>query len=74
MNKQRKEKIRKCALEIEIIINKLSNLLDEEQDYYDNMPENLQCSVRGNESEEAIDVLNESIDDLNNIIERIDEI
>lgn len=54
MNKQRRK-------ELNDIINKLSDLKDdivalrdEEQDYYDNMPENLQGGERGEMAENAI--------------------
>ena len=35
------------------------NYLDEEEEYYDNMPENLQGSMRGTDAEEAIDTIEE---------------
>lgn len=43
-------------------INTLENLKDEEQDYYDNIPENLQYSQRAEDSESAIDNLDEALD------------
>ena len=46
-------------------INTLDNLKDEEQDYYDNIPENLQYSQRAEDSEAAIDNLDEALDLLN---------
>ena len=46
-------------------INILDNLKDEEQDYYDNIPENLQYSQRAEDSEAAIDNLDEALDLLN---------
>lgn len=46
-------------------INILDNLKDEEQDYYDNIPENLQYSQRAEDSEAAIDNLDEASDLLN---------
>lgn len=46
-------------------IDILDNLKDEEQDYYDNIPENLQYSQRAEDSEAAIDNLDEALDLLN---------
>ena len=43
----------------------MDNLKDEEQDYYDNIPENLQYSQRAEDSEAAIDNLDEALDLLN---------
>ena len=46
-------------------INTLDNIKDDEQDYYDNIPENLQYSQRAEDSEEAIEQLEEALDLLN---------
>lgn len=48
-------------------INTLDNIKDEEQDYYDNIPENLQYSQRAEDSEEAIENLEEALDLLNEV-------
>ena len=69
MNKQRKTKIRDVALRLRQANNDLQKILDDEQDYYDNIPENLQSSLRADTSEEAIDELTDAIDNLNEIIE-----
>ena len=74
MNKQRRESIRKIKQEIETCKENLQKILDEEQDYFDNMPENLQGSMRGSDSEDAIDTLENCIDDLENIINELMEI
>ena len=74
MNKQRRQKIRDVRKEIENCKENLQKILDEEQDYFDNMPENLQGSMRGSDSENAIDVLESCIEDLENIIEELTEI
>ena len=42
--------------------------------YFDNMPENLQGSIRGEESENAIDALNEAIENLDSVIDSLNEI
>ena len=75
MNKKRRQEIKKNIESLEAIKNNLENILADEEDYFDNMPENLQGSIRGEDSENAIDVLNdtidtisECIDDLNNIV------
>ena len=38
------------------------------------MPENLQSSLRGEESEEAIDILTDAVDDLSEIIDKLYDI
>lgn len=46
-------------------INTLDSIKDDEQSYYDNIPENLQYSQRAEDSEAAIENLEEALDLLN---------
>lgn len=74
MNKDRRIKIRNIIKEIEQVKEKLQDVLNEEESVFDNMPENLQCSMRGEESEESIDYMDEAVDALDNAIEQLEEI
>lgn len=74
MNKQRKKLINDNIRLLENIKSNLENILSDEEIYFDNMPENLQGSIRGEKSEEAIDLLSSSIDDLDTIISSLIEI
>lgn len=74
MNKQRRQKIRDVRKEIENCKENLQKILDEEQDYFDNMPENLQGSMRGSDSEDVIDTMESCIEDLENIIKELTDI
>ena len=74
MNKQRRQKIRDVRKEIENCKENLQKILDEEQDCFDNMPENLQGSMRGSDSEDAIDTMENCIEDLESIIKELTEI
>ena len=74
MNKQRRKSISEIIRNIESIKLSLENVLSDEQDYFDNMPENLQGSIRGEESEEAIDILEEAVDGLDDIINSLQDI
>lgn len=71
MNKQRRQKIKEIRKEIEDCKENLQKILDEEQYYFDNMPENLQGSVRGSDSEDAIDTMESCIEDLENTINEL---
>ena len=42
MNKQRRKEIQSFSVSLEMIHKKLNKILEDEQDYYDNIPENLQ--------------------------------
>ena len=74
MNKQRRKRIQEIKKKLIVIKDELNSVLDEEQMVFDNMPENLQCSIKGNESEDAIDILEECSEDLEKIIDRLIEI
>ena len=76
MNKARRKELSKLANDLNLIkdkdalyscINILENIKDDEQDYYDNIPENLQYSQRAEDSEAAIDNLEEALDLLNEL-------
>lgn len=68
MNKVRRKKIQRVIDMLEMgdgvahALAILEDVLYAEEDAYDNIPENLQGSWRAEESEEAIDALNDVID------------
>lgn len=74
MNKQRRKRIQEIKKKLIVIKDELNSVLDEEQMVFDNMPENLQCSIKGSESEDSIDILEECSEDLEKIIDRLIEI
>ena len=72
MNKQRRESIQKISDKLEEVKKQVDELLQglediksDEQDYLDNIPENLEGSERYTIAEEAIDRLDNAIDELN---------
>ncbi len=80
MNKNRRKElmewVRKAeewAAQGEGLKSELENICSDEQDYFDNMPENLQGGQRGMDAEEAIDAMNEAIDCMCNAIEAAEE-
>lgn len=80
MNKDRRKKLMEWAKKADAWITRgnelkseLENICSDEQDAFDNMPENLQGSSRGMDSEEAIEVMNEAIESMENAIELAEE-
>lgn len=71
MNKARRKEIQKIIKDIENLVH---STLSEEQEAFDNMPENLQGSWRGTESEDAQGSLESAIDALEEAIACLDEI
>lgn len=74
MNKNRRKEIKIVISGMEVIKNKLTSILNDESNYFDNMPENLQSSMRGCDSEEAIEYLEEACDLLDEIVEKLENI
>ena len=74
MNKARRKQIVDLVKEINILKSKLDKVLMEEDMVFNNMPENLQYSMRGEESEEAIEHMQEAVDSLENAIAELEEI
>lgn len=57
MNNDRRDRIRKLISQLEGINSELQDILSEEQDAFDNMPEGLQQGERGEKAQEAISSL-----------------
>lgn len=74
MNKQRRKQIYDVMEKLESIGSILQDILDEEQESFDNMPESLQSSDNGMISEEAQESLNASIEALEEAIGCLEEI
>lgn len=76
MNAQRRKDIAKAIALIEEAIAILDNVAEEEREAFDNLPESLQYSERGEQMEECADAiedvsreLTDQIDSLNDAIE-----
>lgn len=74
MNKERRTQIKKLTNELEDVKTKLKYILRKEEGILDNIPENLQGTDRYSESENAIDALDDVVDDLESAIESLNEI
>jgi hypothetical protein len=60
MNAERRKQITELARQVQ-------NVLDEEQGYFDNMPEGLQAGDKGDSAQSAIDSLQQAVDSLEEI-------
>ncbi len=83
MNKARRKRIASVIETLENITDydliettkdEIEDILWEEDDAYNNMPENLQYSIRGEESSDAIDNLQEAVDALEEAIDTLNEL
>lgn len=73
MNNIRRKQIKKIIVSLESSKGDIEDVLAEEEATFDNMPENLINSDRGDKISDAIDLLNESITNIESAIENLEE-
>lgn len=74
MNKVRRKRIIDLVSRMAMERDILEDILSEETDYHDNIPDNLQGSERAEESEDCIDLLENVLEQLNEVIDGLEEI
>ena len=74
MNKERKQKIKNIKQNLDILYDDLRWLKEEEEEYYGNIPENLQGTLRADESEEYIDQLEDAIANIEEALDTLGNI
>lgn len=68
MNNNRRKEINKAVALLQEALSILETARDEEREYYDNMPENLQSSERGCAAEQAASYLDDACSSLEEVI------
>lgn len=71
MNKIRRKNLQTIIDRLEDIKADLEEIIYEEEEYRDNIPENLQGSEKYERADEACDNLNDAADTLNEVIDSI---
>ena len=74
MNKERRERIRGIMSTIKVVTEEVEKIKDDEEFAYDNMPGTLQYSMRGEDSQEAIEALDNALDQLCEVIDSLEEV
>ncbi len=74
MNKHRRNKLSEAIGYLDNALQIISDVRDDEQDALDNIPENLQQSDRYSDMENAVDTMEEAIDDIGIISDKLQEI
>lgn len=74
MNNARRKQLQRIQDELRDIYERLDILCDEEQEAYDNMPESLQDTERGERSQNAIDTLESVRDQVLEAADELDEV
>ena len=74
MNKERRKRIEKAIETLNEVQNELEDIKAEEEDYFDNIPENMQSGEKAEISEAAIDSLEEAISAVEEAYNSLEEI
>jgi len=72
MNKQRREILQSILNRIEKVISDIESARDDEQEFYDNIPENLRDSHMGQAAEEAIASMDDALSSLDDAFTAIE--
>lgn len=73
MNEKRRKLLKKAVNELEKASSIVDAVSEEEQNCLDNIPDNLQESEMSYRMENAIDCLQDAIEDIENAIEKVKE-
>lgn len=71
MNKSRRKAIQDVVAKLETLRDEVESLLNEEQDYYDNMPESFQNGDKGSAASDAISYMESASGYIDNAIEEL---
>lgn len=73
MNNDRRARIQALIDKLEDIKEDIDSIKEEEQGYYDNMPESIQAGERGDKAQEAIDNLENALSSFDEISDYLEE-
>jgi len=74
MNNDRRKKIAQLVVDLENLRQGIESLRDEEQEYYDNMPEGLQAGSKGEAAESAVGALEYAMEDIESACSNLQDI
>lgn len=74
MNQKRRKRIATVSSKLQELLDELNLILEEEQEAYDNMPEQLQDTERGEAMYEAIETLEDVISEIEGQIDELDNL
>ena len=74
MNKIRRKTLEQISAKLDEARCMLEEVMTDEQDAFDNMHENLQCSERGEQMEEYIYNMEEGVSNLEELVSTLEEI
>lgn len=72
MNNERRGRLREIKTKLDDLYEQIESVKDDEEYAFDNMPENLQYSMRGEESQDAVDALDEALEKLEEVTDLLE--
>lgn len=73
MNAARRKQIAEIASQLETLKGDIENIKDDEQAYFDNMPESLQGGEKGTAAESAVEALDEAVNDIDSVLSSLEK-
>lgn len=73
MNNSRRKELSSLHEQLDFIKAEVERIRDEEQEYFDNMPESFQYGEKGEKAEAAIENLDNALSSLEEVLDAIDE-
>jgi len=73
VNDKRRKELNNIYLELHCRVGQLDDLLNEEQDAYDNLPESLQNAEKGEQMQECIDALDQAKSELEAVMDTLNQ-
>ena len=73
MNDKRRKELNNIYGELHLRVGQLDDLLNEEQDAYDNLPESLQNAEKGEQMQECIDALDQAKSELEAVMDTLNQ-
>ncbi len=74
MNKARRKQIDELAQRMQELLSDIEAVKDEEQDYFDNMPENMLSGEKASASEEALSTLEDAVSNAESALESLQNV
>lgn len=74
MNKERRKRIENAIANLQDVMEEVCAIQEEEQDAFDNLPEGIQESSRGELMQETVDGLDNVASDLDDVISNLQEV
>lgn len=74
MNKQRRQRLNEGIKKLDEVLDIFKDVLNDEENAFDSLSEGLQQTARGDRMQDNIDILNSSIDSIEEILSDLEDV